>query len=213
MGISGSELSAKFPRLYHMAHRGSWRKIFKYGLLSTSALLDFYGIKGDERFRIESCHRAKCIPINHHEYGEAVIRDQRPMPERALARALSGAMTPSEWYREINSRVFFWLTEFRLRKFLAAYSADAHDVLFVDTKRLLQRCADRVQLSHINSGSAMRRPAERGRDTFKTMADFPFREKKKFVELAIPRRVCCIRDFVIEVRECQAGRDDKLIWP
>jgi len=212
MAITAAELSDGFPCLYHVAHRGSWPKIFKSGLLSTSALLDLYGIAGDERFRIESCHRPKCVPIHHHEYGEAVIRDQKPMPEHALAKALCCEMTPSQWYREVNSRVFFWFSEDRLRNFLAAYASSAHDVLVVDTKQLLQRHADRVQLSHINSGAAMRRPAKRCRSTFKTPAEFPCREKRKFVELAIPHGVPDISDFVIEVRECQAGHDCKILW-
>jgi hypothetical protein len=40
-----------------MAEVGTWLSIRERGLLSTSALLDLYGIEGEERRRIESCNR------------------------------------------------------------------------------------------------------------------------------------------------------------
>jgi hypothetical protein len=107
-GITIDELSAKFPHLYHMAQIGSWPSLQKHGLLSTTALLDLFELDGDERYRIEFCHRPKSIPVAHAVHGRAVVRDQKPMSDRSLRKALLGSgLKPEDWYRELNSRVFF----------------------------------------------------------------------------------------------------------
>jgi hypothetical protein len=48
-------------------------------------------------------------------------------------------MTPQQWYKLINSRVFFWVKEERLHRLLTAaeYVDFEHDVLTVDTASLL----------------------------------------------------------------------------
>ncbi len=51
------ELITDCPTLYHMAERGSWESIKRYGLLSTSALLDHYAVEPPKRTEIESRHR------------------------------------------------------------------------------------------------------------------------------------------------------------
>ncbi len=48
-----------------MAEADTWDSIRKNGLLSTSALLDLYEIKGAQRYAIESDHRPESIPISH----------------------------------------------------------------------------------------------------------------------------------------------------
>src|ERR1700688_4530360 len=108
-GMTTDELSGRFPLLYHMAQLGSWPSVEEHGLLSTTALLDLFEVRGDERFRIESCHRPESIPISNIEYGLAVIRNQKPMSDKSVRRALEDGLKPADWYRELNSRVFFWL--------------------------------------------------------------------------------------------------------
>ena len=51
MGITHEEFVRRYPRLYHMAQVGSWPSIERNGLLSTSALLDLFQIKGEARKR------------------------------------------------------------------------------------------------------------------------------------------------------------------
>ena len=50
-------LVEKYPRLYHMAHEGAWPAIVEHGLLSVEALLDLYGIEGEEREAHFARHR------------------------------------------------------------------------------------------------------------------------------------------------------------
>lgn len=218
-GITIDELSGRFPLLYHMAQLGSWLSVERRGLLSTTALLDLFEKWGDERFRIESCHRPESIPICHPVYGRAVIRDQKPMSDPSVRKALAGSgLEPSDWYRELNSRAFFWLTEERLNRLMnaRAYRRQRHHVFIVDTRRLVERHEHRIVLSSINSGCTIPFPHKRGPKTFRRIADYPYAERKRnrdpIVELAVDYSVPDIRDFVAEVREAGAGQHTKVVW-
>ena len=82
------EIIARYPVLFHMAELNSWPSIQRYGLLSTSALLDRFEIQGAERAAIETEWRPNSVRIEHEVYSAAVIRDQRPMPPGTLAPLL-----------------------------------------------------------------------------------------------------------------------------
>lgn len=73
MGITIEELCAHYPQLFHMAEENSLPSIATHGLLSTTGLLDLYGINGKERELIESHHRPNSVVIRHPKYGSAVI--------------------------------------------------------------------------------------------------------------------------------------------
>jgi hypothetical protein len=218
-GITADELSERFPFLYHMAQLGSWPSVERHGLLSTTALLDLFEVRGDERFRIESCHRPENIAINHAVHGQAVIRDQKPMSDRSVCRALVGSgLKPADWYRELNFRVFFWLSEERLNTLMRAraYRRQRHTVLVVDTMRLVERHEHRIMLSAINSGCTIPFPHKRGLETFRRIAEYPYTRRKRnrdpIVELAVDYSVPDVRDFVTEVREGGAEQPTKVIW-
>ena len=100
-------LISTYPRLYHMATDGSWPSIKQYGLQSTRVLLDRYEIAGSERERLLRQHRPECVPISHPSHPRAVIRDQKPMSDNALAKALGKSSTPNDWYEILNNMVFF----------------------------------------------------------------------------------------------------------
>jgi hypothetical protein len=204
-----------------MAQFGSWRSIEKHGLLSTSALLDLFEVNGAERDRIESEHRPDNIRIQHKLHGTAVIRDQKPMSDDGLRRALLDGLSAEQWYRDLNSRVFFWLTEDRLSRLMNAksYRGERHTILTVDTRLLLNRYSDRTSLSPINSGCTKPFPHPRGKDTFLRLNEYPFVEWKKkrsannsIVELAIDYSIPDLREMVLEVKEAGAGACDQIIW-
>ncbi len=182
-----------------MSEDGSWESVRRSGLLSTSALLDKFEIKGERRFAIESSRRPETVSIKHPKYGPAIIRDNKPMQEKALQRCLIG-VSPREWYEHLNRRVFFWVEWGRLLKLLGAraYRNRPHLVLEVDASALLRRHADRVTLSPINSGATFAmNPAPRGPDTFRRLADHP--DDRPVVELAVDYAVPDIADFTISV--------------
>lgn len=209
MGIAPEELASRYPCLYHMAHRDSWPGIRELGLLSTTVLLDVYGKKGQERERLESQHRPDSVKITHSNRRDAVIRDQKPMSEESLRRALkSSGLEPSDWYRILNGKVFFWLTEERLNRLLgaAAYREHEHCVLTVDTRTLLADYERDVRLCPINSGCTKPYPWPRGNETFLTMGAYPFdqwlrkrRGVDPVVEVAVEKGVPDITRYVLRV--------------
>jgi hypothetical protein len=206
--LTADYLAERWPRLFHLTEAGAWRSIRDGGLLSTSALLDRFEISGAHRAAIESARRPEHVRIEHPRHGEAWIQDNRPVNETALRRTLVG-MTEPEWYRELNGRVFFWLQEARLQRLRNAkhHRDRAHDVLVVDTVRLLEAHRDRVELAHLNTG-AVRAAANypRGVGTFAPIERYPWQERLRIaprepiVELTVRRAVPDIRDLVIEVR-------------
>jgi len=120
VGITAEEFARHYPRVYHMAEAGTWQSIERLGLMSTSALLDRFGVNGKRRFDLEACHRPESEPIQHEKFGIAVIRDQKPMSDRGLLKCLLDGLTPSQWYKNLNGKVFFWVSEERLNRLLAA---------------------------------------------------------------------------------------------
>lgn len=220
VGVTPAELAERYPRLYHMAETGSWPSIQRHGLLSTSALLSLFGIEGADREKIERRHRPASVPIKHRQYGAAVVRDQIPMRDVDLRRCLTDGITPAEWYQLLNSKVFFWLTKERLETLLGAraYRDKEHTVLVLETRPLVEQHADAVKLSPMNSGCTVPFAHPRGRDTFRSLSDYPFKARIKsagrnaVVELAVERGVLDVAKYVIEVHERKAGRKGEIIW-
>jgi hypothetical protein len=153
--------------IHHLAEAANRASIDRHGLLPACDLITLAKVGETDRERLERRHR----PAHTELPGGVQIRDQRPMPPKALENCLVG-MTPSEWYELINRRVFFWLDPDRLNRQRAACEPRPQVVLTIDTRRLVAACSDRIELSPINSGSAMRRAAKRGRATFVRHADW-----------------------------------------
>lgn len=199
------ELISDSPILYHMAERGSWESICGRGLLSTSALLDLYGVSGDQREAIESARRPTKVLIASKGKSTAVIRDQIPLNEKKLRRCLPEHLAPSDWYRLLNTKVFFWLTRERLQRLTnaKAYSNRSHDVIEVDTQSLIKAHRDRIWLCQINSGNTSHVPAPRDETTFKRIGDYPYdrrrRRSDRVVELAMDHSVPDIVEHVSRV--------------
>ncbi len=196
-----------YPRLYHMAEAAAWPSIRRHGLLSTSALLDLYGVAGPERERIERQRRPDSVPITHPEHGQTFINDQRPMTDESLRPALID-MTPSEWYAHLNARVFFWVGEARLGRLLNTYRERDKIVLVLDSATVLARHAAQTMLSPINSGFSRRFPQRRGRATFQPLADYPFEDwvrkrglREAVAECTVLGGVTNVEEALVEIRK------------
>jgi hypothetical protein len=194
--------------LYHMAEAGSWPSIQQFGLRSTTALLDLFEIQGSARDAIESARRPESVQIHHAVHGAAWIRDNKPINETVLRRTLVGLSEP-EWYRSLNRRVFFWLSEDRLKRLRNAppYRTRAHDILVLSTERLLAAHADEVELSPLNSGAV--HPAAnypRGAGTFQSVKGYPWKDRlaaspaEPIVELTVRYNVPDPASLAIDIR-------------
>jgi len=220
MGISPDNLIRFYPQLFHMAEYGTWESISQNGLLSTTALLDMFGITGRERLNIESSHRPESVSIIHGSYGTAVIRDQKPMSEAALRKCLIN-LSPKQWYETLNRKVFFWLTSERLLRLLSAraYRGKRHCVLTVNTERLLRLYLGKITLSPINSGNTLYRSQPRGAETFLPLNKYPFDVRRKLrgrmnaiAELAVDYHVLNIEKVVEKVEHMQAERVIEILF-
>jgi hypothetical protein len=215
-----TDIATYYPKLYHMAEKGSWESIRRHGLLSTRSLLDLFKVGEPERGRILRRRRPTSITLEHTEHGQAVVRDQIPLSEARLRSCLTD-MSLEQWLDTLNSRVFFWLDKEHLETLLGAraYRDSAHDVIHIDTASLVELYAARITLSPINSGATMYKPPERGSKTFLPIDDYPFQERRQargknaIVELAVDSGVHDIENVAVRVERRRAGgHEASVLW-
>jgi hypothetical protein len=205
------ELWERYPLAYHLAEAGSWPSIQSLGLLSTSALLDLFQVSAATRLPIETCRRLSPVTITHPVYGSVVIRDQKPLNEKRLASCLTNGATVEGWLRFLNGLVFFWLREKRLHvlRGARAYREQRQCVLTVDVRNLVESHADRIRLTHMNTGTTRPFAFPRGPETFSSIATF---QRQHVVELTVMREVRDIRNFVLKVEELGGGKAPVTVW-
>lgn len=195
-----------YPQIYHMAERGAWESIRQRGLMSTTAVLDHLELEGGERTRFESAHRGQKMDVRAGHASNIVLRDQKPMPEDRLLRALTNGTTPRQWYELINDKVFFWVEEERLHRLLGArdYRKLEHDVLTLDSAAFIPAYAEKIWLCHMNSGNTWPFPHLRDSEVFCRVSDYPVKRAgkpvKNVVELVVDYSVPDIADYVVQVR-------------
>ncbi|MFQ6591061.1 MULTISPECIES: DUF7002 family protein [Pseudomonas] len=200
-----------YPRVYHMAERGAWDSIRTRGLMSATAVLDHLAVEEGERARYESEHRGQKMDVKAGDPSNIVLRDQKPMPEDRLIRALTEGTTPRQWYELINGKVFFWAEEKRLHGLLGArdYRKLEHDVLTLDSSTFIPAYVETIWLCHMNSGNTWPMPHRRSTGIFCKIADYPVKRSgnpvKDVVELVVDYAVPNIADFVVEVRRMQGS--------
>jgi hypothetical protein len=197
-----------------MAHASAWPSIERYGILSTSALLDLFEIGGAQRNQLEACRRSRSEEITHPERGRALLRDQIPLNESKLATALQDGLTPRDWYLTLNRKVFFWGPVSRLAILRQAREYESHrqTIVVIDTERLVARHADRILLSHMNSGATQPMAFPRGLRTFLPIDLYPLAERRKkygekgaVAEITVDYSVPDVRDIVVEAYELGGG--------
>ncbi len=181
MPISRDEFTDAYPTLFHITLAQNMEQVMRHGLLSTSALLDRCEVNGEQRFNIESCQRPRMVPVSHSVHGEFLINDQAPMNAAALSKCLID-LSPEQWCRSLNRRVFFWPTEGRLAKHIGARLAAGRPkiVISFNTRSVFDVLDfDSFEFSAINSGNTMRKAVPRGSATFLKASHYPFQERRK----------------------------------
>jgi hypothetical protein len=171
---------------------GPW--VQDMGLLPAAALCDLAGVAPDGSNRDDFQH------INLGAGRTAVLRLQQ-MADRRLRPTLAGSFRdrPELWRQHIGSHVFFWATEERRDKFIAATERDRArrprelsvwpPVIFeIKTAALLDRCGEFAYFATFNTGSTVLGGARARRDenTLRSVADY---RSGPIAELAIRGRV------------------------
>jgi hypothetical protein len=201
-----------------MASFGSWPSITRHGLLSTESLLDLFEIPEPRRTELLTTQRRASVEITHPRHGKAILRDQKPLSAKNLARCLKGC-SAQEWYRTLNERLFFWLDRERLYTLMSAseYVGKKHTVLQLDSASLLRRYESSIMLAHMNTGNTRPYPHPRSPATFRSMNEYPYAERRRLsdysavVELTVMQGVPDAKDFVTRVEHASiAGGKYKL---
>ena len=214
--MTPEQLAERHPRLYHVTAPGAWEGIKRHGLLPTSRLLDLFEVPAAERALIEGARRPASLPVAHPVHGVATITDNAPLNMKCLAACLDDGLTPADWLRRLNERVFFWADERGLARLLGARlnRGRARDVLVVDTRSLARAHHARVELSAINSGAALRRAARRGLHTFTPMGAHSYEAWRRLrgkldrvLEVTVVGGCRDIADHVVAVRRVTPPAD------
>src|SRR4051812_42241027 len=110
-----------------MASHDAWPMIQKHGLLSSERLVALFEVPEPRRSQLLGSQRCSSEPLHHPKHGDAVLRDQKPLSAKNLARCLADCDAPT-WYRILNERVFFWLDPERLLTLMSAneYAGKVH---------------------------------------------------------------------------------------
>jgi len=198
--MTADDFIDRHPVLYHRTPAVNAPGIALHGLLSVAALLKLYRVGAKRSASIER-DRAKVgivvpPPRTHPEWPPILIGDQHQIHPPQMAAALVGT-TPEEWRAELNARVFFWPTRQRLAVHQKAYAAMPSVLYEIDAAKLLARHGDRVRVARINTGYFRRRPAMRGRDTYRQLEDFKHDAKTRIAEVSVLGGVSDLADCLL----------------
>ena len=201
--MSPEELAERHPKLYHVTEPNAWPSIKKNGLLSTAHILDLFEIKGPQRDKIELTRRPTSIPLEHPVHGNLIINDNVPLSEKSLSTCLDNDLTPADWLRILNKRVFFWPDQESLDRHLGARlnRNRLREVIVVDTLSLTKTHTERVELCPINSGATIRKAARRGLETFSPLLKYSFKEWRTLRGGLDQIREITVRNHVFDVSQ------------
>lgn len=214
------ELVADSPVLFHMSEAGAWPTIRRHGLLCPRASLDLFGIEGEARAAALR-RRPESVVLDRETLGRIVLRDQKPLSDKALARCLRDGLAVEDWHARLNGRVFFWLSRARVLTLLAgrAYRDHAHEILEIETAPFVAAHRETIELSPINSGATGRFAAPRGADTFLSLDAYPYAQWRKrrkrgerAVELTVPEAVPDVVRFVTRVVAMQGADEIETVY-
>ena len=168
--MSPENLAARHPRLYHQTAPEAWPLIQAHGLLPATELV---ARAGADLRALTRTRRPEGVRLEA-DIGTVEINDNVPLSERALERCLMDGLSPADWCAMLAARVFFWTEARHLARLQGARTNRGRPrlVLEIDTLSFARAHRDRIELSPINSGSTIRKPARRGLHTFAPMRDF-----------------------------------------
>ncbi|MHB1447045.1 MAG: DUF7002 family protein [Acidimicrobiales bacterium] len=119
------------------------------------------------------------VPLTTVAGQELVLRDQGPLLARKdLATVLDG-VTPGDWVRLLNARVYLFTDKAPMDKMLSKYLErdGCQDVITFSPLRLFEAVGDRLELAAQNSGAVARTSTPyKSATTFVPLSLFPDRK-------------------------------------
>ena len=212
--MTPEELAIRHPKLYHVTAPDAWASIARYGLLPTSVLLRLFETDESRYLTLTTRRRPSEVHLRHPTHGLAILNDNLPLTERALEGCLDDGLTSIDWLRLLNDRVFFWADPSGVDRLLGARMNRARPraVLVFDTIGLARAHAERMELSPINTGATIRRPARRGLTTFTPLLAKSYKEwqgqrgrQDRILEVVVRGGVPDIARYLVGHRTTQPG--------
>ena len=204
--VKTEDLIARHPEVFHVASADSWPSIAKYGLLSTSALLDLHRVSESEREALLRRKRAFSTTLRTPGVGVAVVRDQKPL--KFIEQMIDSGSSLPRFLEALNSRVFFAPNRDRLHRLLGAreYRGLSQVVLTVSSRELVARYERDIRLCRFNSGACtqLNHPA-RGHESWTPISLYPYDEYRRrykgqaLVEVTVPNAVPDVLEFTTRI--------------
>jgi hypothetical protein len=178
--VDVEQLAKRFPNVWHVTFAGGWHGIQSHGLLRTIDVAPL----GCEELRPEVT-RVEAPDGLHITLRNQLRSRIDPTP------SLDG-VTPSEWWRLVNSRVYFFcrqshadeLVESCLRQNLV------QEVIKLRTRSALEFVADNVEVTTVNVGVFPRtKGPSRGPNNFVPLGEYPVADAAKIREITVAARV------------------------
>ena len=172
--MTPEEFSDRFPILYHAAWPQARERIRRDGLMSPLAICEDLGFSAAETEKVLTTRRPRITAFRH----DVILNDNSPLQDGPLRRALPPELSPEDWMRALNSRVFLFtkLREAEAFADAAASRSRARDLWAFDTATLADRYFDRLEITPFNTGATTRRPPARDLSTFAKVAETDFEE-------------------------------------
>ena len=179
--------------LYHLTDKDNLEIIKRYKeLLSTESIVELSSLNAKEREDLLSNRRKnhEIIKTGEEQYK---IRDQRPISIVNLVKCLTSGFTIKDFFKMLNSRVFFWPTIKRLESHYKRYRKENPVIIRVSTRELLE-LNKHAEFCRLNSGATRSNsylngaPPERGEGTFSSSELFKY-SVGKVAEVTFPK-VC-----------------------
>jgi hypothetical protein len=174
------QLTKQFSALWHVTFAGGWDGIQQLGLLRAIDIAP------------DRCDELRLEPNEVDGPGGTPIVLRNQLRSRIDPTPYLVKMTPAEWWRLVNSRVYFFCRQADLDTLVGAYVQRglAQDVIKLRTRRALEDVADMIEVTTVNAGVFPReREPSRGRDTFVPLADYPVSGVAKIREITVATRV------------------------
>ena len=175
------------PTLYHLAAGEAWPGICKHGLLSSDQLYKLFQIEPLHVLEIETERLQRAYPLHSPEHGTFTLRDRTTLTHKGLTVALNGSCTPGKWIDLLNQRVFLFAQKSSLDSLIHAplNRELSHVILELDTRKLLDRHRDSIEVADINTGYTRRHPAPRSPSTFRPINTYVKTGSRKIVEVTV----------------------------
>jgi hypothetical protein len=166
--------------LYHLTSAENADEIIEARRLSsTKKILANSTFSQEEKTKYLTERRPVHLQVDGIDGSVVMVRDQRPISEKALAKTLTDDWTVGQFIESLNSRIFFWPNLKRLAIHYKRYQSENPRIIRVRSKAMVEKNTHNLRFCHLNSGATRchpkwKAPPPRGANTFVRVDEWPY---------------------------------------